>query len=1399
MKINTKVFVLLFILFILSISYTNASDLENNIQDNDIINLGISEETTYESNEDMSLDNSLDNNIKSNFEDESSSTNYFEDKASSESNLGDNYSFEPNLNDEDSSDSVLESNKNNKNSLSDDSSTVHQVGPNTYSNFFDRNGYVLTNLVSSGDTIDLSGNFNRKNFIFTIACSITSSQNDAYLTNCMVEFENVTSNSPSSVSNLNFNTSIEKAPCVYIVGSTYVDVYNCKAYSTGANSNPTLLVGSSYCNIHNNNFETTFTGYMNMSWKRAGILLGESHYNNIYSNFVSVKDSNPIYLTTYGFEKSNYNVIFNNTVTTSAFSDETGLRNPSAWAYGVHIMGDYNQILNNTIMNTYRGVDSEGSFNVIVGNKIFNLSGSYYEGNNGTDGGEGGIFASYDNIIINNTIYDSKITGPAIYAVVNTTVIGNTVRNITGPYGIQFALSASNCLIDNNTFDMNSGEAIYVKGNMANLTLSNNIISTKNGTGILILKQTRAKFPVDVTIANNIFLEHSKVYINYSDVEGKTIINLANNTVVVVNQTFFKFFSTDGEFTSNDLFENFIFKGEFSNLASLSTAEVVKSIDLNGKTTITGDNAVIRDISFNINANNVKIDNVLVNISNAIANAFSFNNAKNSSLINSIIYFNQSVPSASRFVPIFSGNSNITLSNNTIIVYSENTALALNNSYCNLLDNIFNSSGLNHPVILNDNGSYLLFGENKINALADPAVVSINGAIIIYTYFIIDDSNYYEYFNPDGSFLDDVIFNFGDTIRIGNINNKLFRFDIPLIVLAEKGTILNNSFIILEGESSNSLVANFTFRLEDHDSSGEISFITLKDGVGNVIIENNKFYANNVSGDSASLNAIKITPSEFISENVLIRNNIIVIDSNLSQINGIFIRNQDLGLSNTIVESLSILNNSISIANGRINGTGNSINLLSAIDSQIFNNSIIIKSYHANGILLGKSNATIRNNSIEVIGLDYGKILDYIADNALKDLIEDSQIKADCAISKDDNTYVNEDIADDNILIENNAETELIHSSNFLKDLENIIRNTKNPNVDLGNNIYIIRDPITVDKTLNISNGIIISDLKMDNVLFNIVSCNDSFRISNSTVVLDNANVFALLNSLNDDSFGLINVSPIDISGNEFMAIGDDVVAESVTILELISHREILNPNNNISINNNLIGAGMKPFKFDVLTIVNGSDIIISNNNTLLDRTPTRIIYKDMNVTAVDLATDGRVGEYFKFELTDDTGNPIANAPMEIGFNGVIYDYNDGIVTDENGEAQLQINLGYKGVYTFAICFLGNDKYDASFVVAKITVNLQNPVISTSNYYYKASAKSKKISVSLKSASRKPLPNKTIKLVLNGKTYSAKTNSKGLATINVSVSTKKTYSFTVKYDGNSMYAPVSKTAKLVIS
>ena len=107
-----------------------------------------------------------------------------------------------------------------------------------------------------------------------------------------------------------------------------------------------------------------------------------------------------------------------------------------------------------------------------------------------------------------------------------------------------------------------------------------------------------------------------------------------------------------------------------------------------------------------------------------------------------------------------------------------------------------------------------------------------------------------------------------------------------------------------------------------------------------------------------------------------------------------------------------------------------------------------------------------------------------------------------------------------------------------------------------------------------------------------------------------------------------------------------------------------------------------------------------------VNRLGTQIIFKDMITKTVGL-NDGKVGEYFVWTLKDSNGKPMANIPMLIGFNGVIYDETDGIVTDENGTTRLQINLAYKGIYTFAICFLGDEHYNASFDVAKITVLTQ--------------------------------------------------------------------------------------------
>ena len=228
----------------------------------------------------------------------------------------------------------------------------------------------------------------------------------------------------------------------------------------------------------------------------------------------------------------------------------------------------------------------------------------------------------------------------------------------------------------------------------------------------------------------------------------------------------------------------------------------------------------------------------------------------------------------------------------------------------------------------------------------------------------------------------------------------------------------------------------------------------------------------------------------------------------------------------------------------------------------------------------------------------------------------------------------------------------------------------------------------------------------------------------------------------------------------------------------------------------------LQPGVYNLSAVFENDDVYndsLFNSTFKVIRDSTNIAFSNMITTAVDSKNDGRIGEYFIWRLLDGNGNPMANTPMQIGFNGVIYDYeHNGICTDEDGYAQLQINLGYKGDYTFAICFLGDESHNASFAVAKITVNTQTPTLTIPNKSYKATAKTKSLTATFKSNKGSLIANKKVSFTVNGKTYSAKTNDNGVATVNVSLNKKGTYTFTAKFEGDSTYSAVSKTAKLTL-
>ena len=200
------------------------------------------------------------------------------------------------------------------------------------------------------------------------------------------------------------------------------------------------------------------------------------------------------------------------------------------------------------------------------------------------------------------------------------------------------------------------------------------------------------------------------------------------------------------------------------------------------------------------------------------------------------------------------------------------------------------------------------------------------------------------------------------------------------------------------------------------------------------------------------------------------------------------------------------------------------------------------------------------------------------------------------------------------------------------------------------------------------------------------------------------------------------------------------------------------------------------------------------SSNFNVERKATKFNYKNMNTTAVNPNIDGRIGEYFKFQLVDEDGKALANKDVVIGFNGKTYNR----TTNATGWAELQINLAIIFRYTFAINFAGDENYTSAFNVALINVTAQAPKLTTSSKTYAASAKTKSLTATFKTKSGNAVSGRKITFTVNGKSYSAKTNSKGVATVKVSISKKGTYSFTAKFAGDDTYAAASKSAKLTI-
>ena len=183
----------------------------------------------------------------------------------------------------------------------------------------------------------------------------------------------------------------------------------------------------------------------------------------------------------------------------------------------------------------------------------------------------------------------------------------------------------------------------------------------------------------------------------------------------------------------------------------------------------------------------------------------------------------------------------------------------------------------------------------------------------------------------------------------------------------------------------------------------------------------------------------------------------------------------------------------------------------------------------------------------------------------------------------------------------------------------------------------------------------------------------------------------------------------------------------------------------------------------------------------------------DTAITASDITATAKIAKTLSITLKDANGNALANKAVKVTVNGKT----STVTTDKNSVAKVNVNYAKAGTYYYTFNYLGDNDYKASLKPVKVTVNKQATKATFAKKTFKVKA-TKKISFTLKDSKGKAIAKKKITFKVNGKTYTAKTNSKGVATVKIVIKKKGKYTATAKFAGDTTYKAVSKKATITI-
>lgn len=316
--------------------------------------------------------------------------------------------------------------------------------------------------------------------------------------------------------------------------------------------------------------------------------------------------------------------------------------------------------------------------------------------------------------------------------------------------------------------------------------------------------------------------------------------------------------------------------------------------------------------------------------------------------------------------------------------------------------------------------------------------------------------------------------------------------------------------------------------------------------------------------------------------------------------------------------------------------------------------------------------------------------------------------------------------------------------------------------------------------------------------VISIQKASDDIAINDNTFEVIEGNVLIAAEKGNEAHGFPTPIGNINITGNTVTKYADDVDASTVTLFNvLIRDATSLNVTSPIDVSKNTLVAGVKGISINF----DGNEIFSATEALLNETLDANHVYSantlyDTVLTAANIKIYAGNNGKLQVTLKDSNGVALSNKKVSIIIDGVIKE----ATTNANGVATLSVKYAGATTKYAAIVYAGEGNlYKSSIATAKITVLKKATKLTAAKVKVTGKAKKAiKVKVTLKTG-KTAIKGKKVTIKVNGKTFSAKTNARGVATISVKVAKKGTFKATFKFAGDAAYkASSSKTVKFTI-